>query len=79
MKNLIQKILKNKYIKLSKQNKIYKKQLKELKEELEKVKKFNIELQKTNYEISSNNEYLLEQIKKYKKKNRSKKNETKNS
>ena len=68
MKNLIQKILKNKYIKLSKQNRTYKKQIKELTEELEKLKKFNIELQNKNYEISSNNEYLLKQINTYKKK-----------
>lgn len=68
MKNLIQKILKNKYIKLSKQNRTYKKQIKEITEELEKLKKFNIELQNKNYEISSNNEYLLKQINTYKKK-----------
>lgn len=68
MKKKIKEILKNKYFKQILKNRLLKKQIKELTEELEKLKIFNIELQNKNYEISSNNEYLLKQINTYKKK-----------
>jgi hypothetical protein len=70
MKDLIKKILKNKYSKLLKKNKELKQLNKEFLYELEQIKVFNIELQNKNYEISSNNEYLLKQINAYKKKNK---------
>lgn len=70
MKDLIKKILKNKYSKLLKKNKELKQLNKEFLYELEKIKVFNTELQQKNYEISSNNEYLLKQINVYKKKNK---------
>lgn len=44
--------------------------MKEKEQELEKLKKFNIQLQNTNYEISYNNIDLLEQRKKYLKRNK---------
>ena len=66
----MKKIMNNKYIKLTIKNKKLKKELKKTKDELEKLKLFNRKLQATNYEISYNNIDLLEQIKKYKKKNR---------
>lgn len=70
MKDLIKKILKNKYSKLLKKNKKLKQLNKEFLYELEQIKVFNTELQNKNYEISSNNEYLLKQINVYKKKNK---------
>lgn len=66
----IKKIINNKCIKLTIKNKKLKKKLKKTNEELEKLKRFNTKLQATNYEISYNNLDLLEQIKKYKKRNR---------
>lgn len=70
MKNLIKTITKNKYIKLLKKYKNLKREYKELYESRERLKVLNTELQKKNYEISYNNIDLLEQIKRYKRRNR---------
>lgn len=66
----MKKIINNKCIKLTIKNKKLKRELKKTKDELEKLKLFNSKLQATNYEISYNNIDLLEQIKKYKRRNR---------
>lgn len=67
---LMKKIMKNKYLKLLKKYRALKKEHKELEDSYERIKVLNTQLQTKNYEISYNNIDLLEQIKKYKRKNR---------
>lgn len=67
---LMKKIMKNKYLKLLKKYRALKKEHKELEDSYERIKVLNTQLQTKNYEISYNNIDLLEQIKRYKRKNR---------
>ena len=67
---MIKKIMRNKYLKLLRKNTKLKKQIKELERIIEVEKKQIKQLQDMNYEISCNNLDILEQNKKYKKKNR---------
>lgn len=62
--------MRNKYLKLLRKNTKQKKEIKELKRIIEVEKKQIKQLQDMNYELSCNNLDILEQNKKYKKRNR---------
>lgn len=67
---MLEKIKKNKYLKLLRNYRLAKKEIKQLKKDLEIEKKLNKELKDINYEISYNNIDLIEQKKKYQKRNK---------
>ena len=70
IKRMITKSMYKKYFKLLKENASYKWRILDLEEDIKERDNIINELKKVNYEISSNNDYLLEQRKKVNEKNR---------
>lgn len=70
IKRMITKSMYKKYFKLLKENASYKWRLLDLEEDIKERDNIINELKKVNYEISSNNDYLLEQRKKVNERNR---------
>lgn len=75
IKRMITKSMYKKYFKLLKENASYKWRLLDLEEDIKERDNIINELKKVNFEISSNNDYLLEQRKKVNERNRKLRNE----
>lgn len=70
IKRMITNSMYKKYFKLLKENASYKWRLIDLEEDIKERDNIINELKKVNYEISSNNDYLIEQRKKVNERNR---------
>ena len=75
IKRMVREGIYKKYFKLLKDNASYKWKMIDLEEEIKEKDNIINELKKVNFEISSNNDYLLEQRKKVNERNRKLRNE----